>query len=546
MTINPYSNIKFNSFTVEERKQLRTFFVFTGFQNLNTTQGLIESLSELNQEFTYSLFLEKEDFNTSLVKIENKINSLVARLSNQEVDDTALLDKIARFVKRLTLKFNFLHNSLMEEDLELTLNLKEELKENKEALTSYSLIFSVKVQNQTEAKKIIDKVENLASQHKINLPCGYFIQNNLYKSNNQQKNVDNEFIFAGENRLVQLFNPLVFQSNEPTETSVFLGSTSFGNSPFFVDYKLNTTNVNHSLILGASGNGKSALVKSMVWQFAKLGYRVLILDPQNEYKKLTQALNGSDVDLSESKGINIFDLDKYSSMQDLTGLVKLLFSSIVGEELREDETKLINFCLHNAKKSSNSNKFQAFLAEIQRQPKLSIYLNALNSENVVKLLTTSQGKDIDKAQVTRFSFNDLSNSELTLFVTITSQVISGIMSDKDTPTILLIDEAFKFFNSNSGKQIESWLRQMRKLNTAVFLIDQSVRSYGDISQTIWENTKHHLLFAHNLTESIKIDQELYKQVQSLKKYNFLYHSSAEAENYTFAKSTIPDNIVEYV
>ena len=66
----------------------------------------------------------------------------------------------------------------------------------------------------------------------------------------------------------------------------------------------------NSVILGKSGGGKSFLVKLETLRLLMMGIDVIIIDPENEYKKLAESFGGEFVEFSSSSKykINPFDL----------------------------------------------------------------------------------------------------------------------------------------------------------------------------------------------------------------------------------------------
>src|SRR3990167_8164585 len=65
-----------------------------------------------------------------------------------------------------------------------------------------------------------------------------------------------------------------------------------------------------SVILGKSGGGKSFLVKLEALRLLLMGIDVIIIDPENEYKKLAESFGGEFVEFSSSSKykINPFEL----------------------------------------------------------------------------------------------------------------------------------------------------------------------------------------------------------------------------------------------
>lgn len=94
---------------------------------------------------------------------------------------------------------------------------------------------------------------------------------------------------------------------------MYLGKTAFTNSPVFYDNFIGPpvcTNP-HMAIFGMAGAGKSVTLKLITERGAAIGEWVIVLDPEEEYKKLIENLGGQYIVLKagEKSGINPFDLD---------------------------------------------------------------------------------------------------------------------------------------------------------------------------------------------------------------------------------------------
>jgi type IV secretory pathway VirB4 component len=379
------------------------------------------------------------------------------------------------------------------------------------------------------------------------------MQDKLHESFVEKKSLENQFKYAGTVGDIDFINPLFYPTTSFSSSSFFGGQIKSSNSPFYFEMDLKPEVSNHSLVIGSTGMGKSAFVKSIIWQLNQKGIKTIILDPMNEYKQITDAIGGEELDLTNNNGIDIFKISKDDSVMDLSLIFYDLMEAITNSTLTEVQKQGINNALHNAKNdAANTNFLQRFIDEISKDEKLKTLASSLGNEKIVKLLTGGGSKQLVNKQqqnslCTRISFSGLSGKELVLFVSITSQIITKLMSNIKIPTVIILDEAFKFMNSkgNSDK-IVSWLRQMRKMNTSIILIDQSIRDYGQVAKTIWENTTHHFMFSHGYTEQITLDKQLYTKITNQTPYQFYYHYKGLYDRGVFVKSVIADNLVGVV
>jgi conjugal transfer ATP-binding protein TraC len=126
-------------------------------------------------------------------------------------------------------------------------------------------------------------------------------------------------------------------------TGVYYGDSRQSSGSMVVVDRFRLDNAN-SVVLGASGKGKSYFVKMEAVQLLCSGCEYFIIDPENEYGDLARALNGQYVQIAATsrQHINPFDLsigpqqDNDDDIKDpltekvmyLTGLIELMTSTI--------------------------------------------------------------------------------------------------------------------------------------------------------------------------------------------------------------------------
>src|SRR3989338_8394717 len=128
-----------------------------------------------------------------------------------------------------------------------------------------------------------------------------------------------------------------------SNSGVLYGINTHNNSLVLFD-RFNLENAN-AVVFGKSGGGKSYTVKLEILRSLLFGTQVLIIDPENEYKYLSDTIGGSSIKISinSDQHINPFDLpvpkpdessaDIFKShILDLTGLLRLILGELTPEE----------------------------------------------------------------------------------------------------------------------------------------------------------------------------------------------------------------------
>ena len=103
----------------------------------------------------------------------------------------------------------------------------------------------------------------------------------------------------------------------------------------------------NSVILATSGAGKSYAVKLEILRYLLLGIDTIVIDPENEYRSLTERVGGTYIDISvnSQQYINPFDLPPRiddvdytpgdllrSQILNLIGLISVLVGGLTPEE----------------------------------------------------------------------------------------------------------------------------------------------------------------------------------------------------------------------
>ncbi len=132
-------------------------------------------------------------------------------------------------------------------------------------------------------------------------------------------------------------------SNLTTDEGILYGLNRHNNSLIIFDrFSLENANV---VIFARSGSGKSYAAKLEIIRSLMLGTDVIVIDPENEYERLTRSMGGSffKISLTSKDNINPFDIPIVpedeepaevlrSHIVNITGLVKLMLGGVTQAE----------------------------------------------------------------------------------------------------------------------------------------------------------------------------------------------------------------------
>ncbi|WP_249011004.1 ATP-binding protein [Conexibacter sp. DBS9H8] len=129
---------------------------------------------------------------------------------------------------------------------------------------------------------------------------------------------------------------------------VFIGRQSTGGAFCFDPWSLYAEGAlddPNMIVLGTLGQGKSALVKTLVWRMLLFGRRAFILDVKREYGPLCAAAGVTPVSLAPGAGVR---LNPLTSTPDTAGRVELLraiTATAIGDRLTQAEAAVLREAL---------------------------------------------------------------------------------------------------------------------------------------------------------------------------------------------------------
>ena len=232
--------------------------------NVEHTRMILSITPMDSYEISNTLKKSISEVKSKLINVNDYNDQII--LNNQMQDYTELVNRIDREHEKFSLlTVNFLCYGETKEDLEKT---KKELKST---LSAYGLGGSDLLFEQEKAFKMC-------------LPTMY---------NGLEKN----FGLPMPMMTVASSFPFIFQSLQDDGDSIMLGNDSLGSLLFFDLWKrTNKRNNSNAVIVGKSGSGKSTVVKKLVRGAWCRGTKVIIIDPEREYRDFCYAVNGCWID----------------------------------------------------------------------------------------------------------------------------------------------------------------------------------------------------------------------------------------------------------
>jgi conjugal transfer ATP-binding protein TraC len=345
-----------------------------------------------------------------------------------------------------------------------------------------------------------------------------------------------------------------FTSAELTsDNGILYGINRHNNSLILFD-RFSLQNAN-AVIFATSGAGKSYAVKLEILRSLMLGTDVIVIDPEMEYKHLSDAVGGTyvNISLASQSKINPFDLPRPTgeavSVEDiirsavitLKGLLRLMLGKLtVAEDSILDRALLETYAKKDIVPGADLTAveppvlqdFQDVLEGMEGTGDLVIRLKKYTEGTFSGLLNSPTTVRVDNAMVT-FSVRDLEDELRPMAIYTIVNFIWNVVRSERKKRILVIDEAWWLMQSeDSAKFIFALVKRCRKYYLGVTTITQDVNDFltSPYGQAIVTNSSLQLLLKQS-PASIDLIARVFLLTQSEK---YLLLESGRGEGIFFA------------
>jgi type IV secretory pathway VirB4 component len=308
-----------------------------------------------------------------------------------------------------------------------------------------------------------------------------------------------------------------FISSEVTsDNGILYGINRHNNSLILFD-RFSLQNAN-TVVFATSGAGKSYAVKLEVLRSLMMGTDVIVIDPENEYKHLSDAVGGTyvNISLASENKINPFDLQRTimgdakpediirSAVITVKGLIRLMLGDLTNEEDSiVDRALLETYYKKDITPDSDLSKaeapimqdFQDILEGTEGGAELSLRLRKYTQGTFSGLFNSPTNVKMDN-QLVCFSVRDLEDELRSIAIYNIITFIWNTVRSEMKKRILIIDEAWWMMqHQDSAKFIYSLVKRCRKYYLGVTNITQDVNDFltSPYGQAIVTNSSLQLL-----------------------------------------------------
>jgi len=474
MDLISYSGLKEKAdYLLINKNYVRTLFI-SGYPYVAST-GWLSMLINFNHNIDVSYHIEQVDPLLALPKLNRKITELES-------------------TRRNMLKTGRVISSEITDPLDSAKELKDKILRGQEKLFQVSIYMTLTAKTLSELDKLTTLLETVMSQRLFYIRTATF----------QQLDGLQSILPRGENKLDQKRNldsssaalTFPFVSSELVQESGILYGINKSNNSLVIIDRFALTNAN-SIIFAQSGAGKSYTAKVEILRQLMQGAKVIVIDPEREYKQLAKSVNGTYIRLSakSKEKINPFDFSTQTitgenalsqQIQDLTQIISLMVGNLSPEEKAVVDKVLIKtykkkgFTINGKNKiSKDFPKLKDFYQVLKTMKQKDL---ATNLEKFVKgsLATVFDKKTNIKLsnRLVVFDIKDLPESIRPIMMMIVANFVNSEVKSKPQKRILVIDEGWLLLdNQDSAKFISGLTRRARKYFLGVSIISQQANDF---------------------------------------------------------------------
>ncbi len=488
---------------------VRTLFV-SGYPYVAST-GWLNNLINFNHDIDISYHIEQVDPLTALPKLIRKITELES-------------------TKRTMLKEGRVIGSEITDPLESAMELKDKIQRGMEKLFQISIYMTVSAETLIELNKVTKLLETVMQTRLFYIKPATFqqiegLQSILPRAENklaQKRNLDSSS--------AALTFPFV-SSELVQESGILYGINKSNNSLVIIDrYSLNNAN---SIIFAQSGSGKSYTAKVEILRHLMQGTKVIIIDPEREYKQLAASVGGTYIKLSATskEKINPFQFSQHSvtqennlseHIQDLTELISLMVGSLTSEEravvdrallLTYKEAKLTP--RKNAKKQKEVEYplLKDFYKNLKamKHKDLCDRLERFVKGSLSTVFDSQTNIKLDNRLIV-FDIKDLNESIRSIMMMVVANFVNNEVKQNPQKRMLVIDEGWILLQEpESARFISGLVRRARKYYLGVTIISQQANDFlnQDYGKAIASQSSLRILMRQDTTTIKKVAEEFH-------------------------------------
>lgn len=499
---------------------------------------LLKNIIDLNDNINISLYYEKQDNFKTIRDLTYHIGNIGSDLkifgeNRQDIDIASFTYNDAKYIRK-------------------------EIQVNNEDLYFLNIYITAFSREKKQLEYVLNKIEGLLESKNMQVKRAYFREElgfmscfPLMENNKVIKKIANRNVLtSGLTGTYPFISSSLFDEN-----GILVGTNIYNNSLVFIDRYNNENYKNANIsIFGTSGAGKSFYTKLLILRYRLLGIEQYIIDPEREYLKMCENLNGTILKIGPNSGtyINVFDI-REDSLEDtengylatkiskLIGFFNLIFGEINEEEKGILEEKIIE--LYNQKNINfddkslykNDNKkinIKPIFKESQDMPILEDFYNVLEKDDKtqkfnIKLLPFIKGSlkffnnytniELDNKLILADVY-ELGEDNLKYGMYVFTELFwDKIKKNRKIKKAIYLDEIWRLIGITSNKEVASFIykifKTIRKYGGSAVAITQDISDLFSLENGIYGKS---ILNNSSIKNFFSMEEE---NIKTLEKYS---------------------------
>lgn len=447
---------------VIDGQYMRTLFV-SGYPFV-ASSGWLDSLIHFNHSADIAYHIHEVDALLALPKLHRKITELES-------------------TRRSLMRKGAIVGSEITDPLESAMELRDKIQRGQEKLFQMSLYVNLRADSLEELNKITKMLENALAARLFSIKTARYQQLEALQSVlprgedelNQKRNLDSSSAALA----------FPFMSSELVQENGILYGVNKSNNSLVILDRFSLHNAN-SIVFAQSGSGKSYATKVEILRQLMQGTKVIVIDPEREYKNLTESVNGTYVKLSakSKEKINPFDLattfhaksDLSEHAQDLTEVISLMAEGLSAREKAAVDKAILKIYANAKKEPPLLEDLYAELkdlGQLQLRERLEKYI----SGTLAHVFNAQTNIKLDNRLVI-FDIKDLPESMRQIMMMIIANFVQNQVKAKPEKRLLVIDEGWMLLeHEESARFVAGLVRRARKYYLGVSIISQQANDF---------------------------------------------------------------------
>lgn len=462
----------------------RTLFI-SGYPFV-ANSGWLNSLVNFNHNADISYHLNSVDATQALPKLHRKITELES-------------------TKRAMMRSGKIIGSEITDPLDSATELRDKIQRGQEKLFQVSIYVTLTADSLSELNKTTQLLETAMAARLFYTKSARYqqlegLQSVLPRAEDalqQRRNLDSSS--------VALTFP--FMSSELVHESGILYGVNKSNNSLVILDRFSLHNAN-SIVFAQSGSGKSYATKVEILRQLMQGTKVIVIDPEREYKLLSESVDGTYIKISarSKEKINPFDFsttfhnkdDLSEHTQDLTEVISLMAEGLSSREKAAVDKAILK--LYKGKKTPLLIDLYIGLEKLN-QVKLCERLEKYITGSLAGVFNAQTNIKLDNRLVV-FDIKDLPESLRQIMMMIISKFVQNQVKAKPEKRLLVIDEGWLLLeHEESARFVSGLVRRARKYYLGVSIITQQANDFlkSDYGRAIASQSSLRILMRQDTT-----------------------------------------------